>query len=87
MLFRDDRPNELEVWFKEKADGYKGKPEIVQADEDMIKEPWFYAEIDDFIHCIQSGERPDRNFDRALYIQRLLDKILLACETGKTINL
>ena len=87
MLFRDDRPAEVEVWFKEKSGGYAGKPEVISVDADLVTDPWFFAEINDFIHCIQTGKRPDRNFDRALYIQDLLDKILLACETGKTIHI
>lgn len=87
MLFRDDRPNELEVNFKEKTGGYEGKPEVVEVDQSMVTDPWFQAEIDDFIRCIQTGERPERDFERALYIQELLDNISLACESGMNVNL
>lgn len=86
MLFRDDRPNEVEVWFKDKNGGYQGKAEVIQVEPKLVTEPWFNAEIDEFIHCIKTGSHPKRDFERALYIQQLLDKILLACETGKTVT-
>lgn len=87
MLFRDDKPNEVEVFFKEKNGGYKGDAEMIQVPEEMRIDPWFNAEIREFIDCIRSGHQPDRNFDRALYIQQILDRILESSETGRTIEL
>lgn len=86
MLFRDDRPNEVEAWFKEKDGAYSGAPQIVTV-PDAADEPWFNAEIREFLDCIRTGRQPDRSFDRALYIQKLIDKILQASETGCTIAL
>lgn len=87
MLFRDDRPNEAEVWFKDPQDGYTGSAEVVRVPDVLVTEPWFNAEIREFIDCIKSGKQPDRDFARAVYIQRILDKILESCETGATIAL
>lgn len=87
MLFRDDKPNEVEVWFKEKDGGYEGSAEIVQAPAEMVIEPWFNAETKEFIECIKTGRQPDRSFERALYIQQILDKILESSETGRTVEL
>jgi predicted dehydrogenase len=86
MLFRDDKPNEVEVWFKEKTGGYTGEAEIISLPQ-TVEEPWFNSEIREFLQCIQTGQQPDRNFDRALYIQTILDQILESCETGCTIKL
>lgn len=87
MLFRDDKPNEVEVFWKKKNGGYTGDAEIVRVPGDLITEPWFNAEIREFIDCIKTGQQPDRNFERALYIQRILDRILESSETGCTIEL
>ena len=87
MLFRDDRPNEVEVFFKEKNGGYSGDAEIIQVPEEMVVSPWFNAEIQEFIECIKTGKQPERNFERALYIQEILDKIMESSESGKTIEL
>lgn len=87
MLFRDDRPNETEVWFKDKDGGYSGEPEIVQAPADTVVDPWFNAETREFIDCIKTGRQPDRSFERALYIQGLIDKLLESSETGRTVEL
>lgn len=87
MLFRDDRPNEVEVFFKEKNGGYNGDAEIIQVPEEMVVSPWFNAEIQEFIECIKTGKQPERNFERALYIQEILDKIMESSESGKTIEL
>ena len=87
MLFRDDKPNEVEVFFKDKDGGYNGDAEIIQVPEEMVVSPWFNAETKEFIECIKNGKQPDRNFDRALYIQEILDKIMESSETGCTIEL
>lgn len=87
MLFRDDKPNEVEVWFKEKNGGYTGEAEVIQVPQEMVVEPWFNAETREFIDCIKTGRQPDRSFERALYIQRILDHILESCETGESVVL
>lgn len=87
MLFSDDRPEEVEVWFKEKDGGYSGGSEIIKVPEDMVVKPWFMAETREFIDCIKTGRQPDRSFERALYIQQILDKIVEASETGRTVEL
>lgn len=87
MLFRDDRPNEVEVWFKPLDGGYAGSPQVVQAPAEMVVEPWFNAETREFIDCIKTGRQPDRNFERALYIQQVLDAILESSQTGRAMEL
>lgn len=87
MLFRDDRPNEVEVWFKPLDGGYSGKAEIVQVPQEMVVEPWFNAEIKEFLQCIRTGKRPERNFARAMYIQQVLDAILESSKTSRTVEL
>ncbi len=87
MLFRDDKPEEVEVWFKDKNGGYADSARTIQVPADMPGEPWFNAEIKEFIACIKEGRQPDRNFERALYVQEILDKILESSETGRTIEL
>lgn len=85
MLFRDDRPNEVEVFFKEKDGGYTGSAQTAAVPEELVTEPWFDSEIEEFIDCIKTGRQPDRSFERALYIQEILDRILESGETGRTI--
>lgn len=87
MLFRDDKPNEVEVLFKEKNGGYSGEAQIIQVPDEMIVNPWFNAETKEFIQCIRNGCQPERNFERALYIQQLLDRIRESSEAGHTIML
>lgn len=87
VLFRDDKPGELEVWWKDKAGGYAGQPETMTAPAAYQITPWFNAEIDDFVHCIQTGTQPQRNFSRALAIQTILDTIAAACQSGETLPL
>ena len=87
MLFRDDRPNEVETWFKPLNGGYAGTAEIVKVPQDLIVEPWFNAETKEFLECIRTGRQPDRSFERAQYIQNILDAILRSSETGCTIEL
>jgi len=87
MLFREDKPNEVEVWFKEKADGYSGEAETVTVPDELIAQPWFNAEIKEFLECIKTGKQPDRSFERALYIQKILDTVLQSSETGRTVEL
>ncbi len=82
ILFRDDKPEELEVWFKETAGGYQGRMEIIPVPEELMENPYFTGEIHEFIQCIKTGRKPDRNFERALYIQKIIDTIELATEKG-----
>lgn len=87
MLFRDDQPSQVEVWFKDQEGGYAGGTETVPVPEELVTKPWFNAEIKEFIECVKTGRQPDRSFERALYIQEILDKILEASETGRTVEL
>lgn len=87
MLFRDDRPGEIELWPKEKNGSYSGKPELFQVPEELVTEPWFNAEIAEFIACIKTGKQPQRSFERALYVQRILDKITQSAQTGHTVEM
>lgn len=87
MLFRDDRPDEVETWFKALDGGYSGSPEIVKVPQELVTKPWFNAETKEFLECIRTGKQPERNFERALYIQQVLDAILESSETGCTVEL
>lgn len=87
MLFRDDRPNELEVWFKDPDGGYSGKAEVMPVPEELVMPQWFDAEINEFIASIRSGNQPERNLERALYIQKIIDAIQMSCQTGRTVEL
>ncbi len=87
VLFRDDKPNELEVWWKDKNAGYAGQPQTLTAPDPYQISPWFNAEIDEFVNCIQTGTQPQRNFARAVYIQTILDTIDAACKSGETLPL
>lgn len=84
LLFQDDQPNELTVQLKPLTGGYGTPAEVVTAPAAYQCDPWFNAEIDEFIDCIQTGRQPDRNFDRALYIQQVIDAIDAACRNGTT---
>ncbi|MEG1195257.1 MAG: Gfo/Idh/MocA family oxidoreductase [Clostridia bacterium] len=86
LLFCDDRPNELEVWFKATDVGYgPDKPEVIRVPQVLITEPWQNAEFAEFIDCIKTGRAPERSLKRGLYIQTLVDAAEKACETGETI--
>ena len=87
MLFRDDRPDEVETWFKPLNGGYSGSPEVVKVPQELVTTPWFNAETKEFLECIRTGKQPERNFERAMYIQQVLDAILESSETGCTIEL
>lgn len=87
MLFRDDLPNEVEVWRKEKNGGYTGSPEKIAVPEELRMDPWFNAETAEFLSCIKTGRQPARSFERAMYIQEIIDKIKQSCESGCTVEL
>ncbi len=87
MLFRDDRPNELELWFKEPSGGYQGKAEIVQVPENLVTIPWTNAEFRDFIHCIRTGEKPERSIERGIFVQSIVDAAEKACNSGITVRI
>ena len=87
MLFRDDKPNELEIWFKDKDGGYSGSAETITVPEEMITEPWSDAEFKEFLSCIKEGRQPERSFARAYYIQDLIDTIYESSVTGETIEI
>ena len=88
MLFRDDKPQEVEVWFKEKDGGYvSSKAELLQVPEELVTIPWSNAEFADFFDCIKTGRRPERSLERGLYIQSLVDAAREACKTGKTVDI
>lgn len=87
MLFRDDKPAEVEAWFKAKDGGYAGNAEFVQVPAEMMEEQRITSEIQEFLECIKTGRQPDRSFERALYIQQVIDKIMESSETGRTIEL
>jgi len=87
MLFNDEKPNELEVWFKEKNGGYSGKPQIVIAPDKLITEPWPDEEFGVFLNAIKTGIKPERSFERAAMIQSILDSIDESAESGNTIQL
>lgn len=85
MLFRDDKPCELEIWFKDKKGGYEAeKREIIQVPKEMGTLPWTNAEFREFIDCIKTGRKPERSLSRGLYIQKIIDVLEEACITGKT---
>jgi predicted dehydrogenase len=86
-LFRDDLPDQLEVWYKDKNGGYQGNSEIIEVPKDLIISPWFNAEIAEFIKCIKTSTKPAKNFERALYIQKILDAIILATDSETTVRL
>lgn len=86
MLFRDDKPNEVELWLKGIGGAYqKDEHKIIQAPENLITTPWQNAEFAEFMDCIKTGRKPERSLQRGLYIQTLVDAAEKACETGKTI--
>lgn len=87
MLFNDEKPNELEVWFKDKNGGYQGKSEIIVAPEDLITEPWADEEYGVFLNAIKTGIKPERSIERAAYLQAVLDAIEESTECGETIVL
>lgn len=86
MLFRDDKPNELEVWFKDQTGGYDFSAGLktVQVPVELVTVPWQNAEFKEFIESIKTGNQPDRTLQRGVYIQKIVDKVAKACETGNT---
>lgn len=88
MLFRDDLPNEVELWLKNPSGGYDpADKKIVQVPQELVTIPWSNAEFADFMDCIKTGRKPERSLQRALYIQTIVDAAQKACETGKTIEI
>lgn len=89
MLFRDDRPNEVEQWFKPLNAGYdfSTKAEIIQVPDSFITAPWQNAEFEEFIAAIRFNHKPDRSLARGLYIQKIVDAVAGACEAGSTVEI
>ena len=86
MLFRDDKPNELEIWFKDLGGAYNGADhQVVQVPQELITEPWQNAEFAALVDCIKTGRKPERSLERGLYIQTIVDAAEKACETGETV--
>lgn len=84
MAFRDDHPDEVETWFKEKEGGYSGKSQWVKVPDSLISHPWFNEEIGEFLDCIENHKKPERNFERALYIQTIIDRLAACSKSGET---
>ncbi len=88
MLFRDDKPNELELWLKPLGGAYNpNDKQIVQAPENLVTTPWSNAEFVDFVQNIKTNTKPTRSLKRGWYVQTLVDAAEIACETGKTIEI
>ena len=86
MLFRDDKPNEVEIWLKEQGGAYNdANHQTIQVPEELVTIPWQNAEFVDFIDCIKNNRKPQRSLQRGLYIQTIVDAAEKACETGDTI--
>ena len=41
--------------------------------------------LGEFVNCIQTGEKPVRDFRHGLYIQKLIDNFSKAAKTGETV--
>ena len=87
MLFRDDKPSELEIWFKDPKGGYSGSAEIITVPEELQIDPWSDAEFREFLDCIKEGRQPERSFERAAFIQEIIDAALESALTGETVEL
>lgn len=87
MLFRDDKPQEVEVMFKDINGGYDKKPEFIKVPDEYITDPWFNDEINRFIGAIINKERVQPDLERGLYIQHILDKITEASKENKVVTL
>ncbi|MGN0972839.1 MAG: Gfo/Idh/MocA family protein [Aristaeellaceae bacterium] len=88
MLFRDDKPNEVELWLKEQGGAYdSANRQIVQVPEELVTIPWKNEEFAVLMDCIRTGRKPERSLQRGLYIQTIVDAAEKACQSGETITI
>ncbi len=88
LLFRDDRPNEVEQWLKLMGGGYdpKDRVESLPVPPGLVTVPWQNAEFAEFLACIREGRRPERSLERGAYIQSIVDRTDEACRNGGWID-
>lgn len=77
--------DKIEILLKDKEGSYEfgQKPEVVEVPDAMKNKGRFFDEIDYFIDCIRENKQPDRNFERGLYIQNMLELLKESSEDGK----
>lgn len=88
ILIYSGDDNTIHMVFKEKDDSFHfmKKPEQVEVPEEFRNKSRFHDEIDEFISNILEKRQSERDFERGLYIQNLLDLLDQSAESGKTIN-
>ncbi len=87
MIIMDGTKGEIKVWLKEKQGSYIPKNrETVQIPDEFKGEEGHKGIINRFVECILDGKTDDRDLERGLYIQHLLDQLKNSAQEGKTIK-
>lgn len=96
MIYDGDRPFQVGIRRKEFNGGYGGNygadieyipvpKELYMTSENTPEIPFtinFYHQAAEFLDCIENGKRPETDFARGIYIQKLIDTIERAAVTG-----
>ena len=72
----------LTTHFKPYNEGYTSKNETIEVAEQYKKTAGHQGVLREFINCIRTGEKPVRNLEHGLYIQKILDALERSSQTG-----
>ena len=86
LLFNSAEPEKIGMQLKEKSGGYTGPLEYKEIPEEFFGREGHKGLIMDFLKAIQGDACADREIERGLFIQNLLDKIGEASVTGGKIS-
>lgn len=95
LLFDADNGESIVYHEKDKMGGYKGTPKVlpcpseyfVEGESRHFLEMSFYLEAKNFIDSIINHIKPVVNFERGLYIQKLLDACQKSADIGETVRI
>ena len=87
MLIFRGKQDEVEVLLKDKDGAYdNSKREIVQVPDELKGEEGHKGLINEFIEAILDGKEEQRNLDRGLYIQHIIDMLKKSADEGKILK-
>lgn len=95
VSFNGDDPFSVTLQKKDVNGGYIDKPQVVQVPEELYPseeivpkvsfEVSFYLQGKEFLNAIENDATIETNFQRGLYIQRLIDAVQLSADSGEIV--
>jgi predicted dehydrogenase len=86
-FYDEDKVTQLEVMFKDVNGAYASEKEIIQVPQELITDPWFNDEINQFVDAIKNNINIQPDLARGLYIQYIIDTIERSIIQGRNITL